>query len=44
MAPGDPRIVAIAADERPDEGRLPWFRLDDVVGIADFIAGILSRG
>jgi molybdopterin-guanine dinucleotide biosynthesis protein B len=43
MAPGDPRILAIAADERPEEGRLPWFRRDDVAGIADFIAGVLSR-
>jgi molybdopterin-guanine dinucleotide biosynthesis protein B len=43
MAPGDPSIVAIAADERPEEGGLPWFRRDDVAGIADFIAGVLSR-
>jgi molybdopterin-guanine dinucleotide biosynthesis protein B len=43
MAPGDPNIIAIAADERPQDGRLPWFRRDDIVGIADFIAARLSR-
>jgi molybdopterin-guanine dinucleotide biosynthesis protein B len=39
MAPHDPNIVAIASDEPPAEGRLPWFRRDDIAGIADFIAG-----
>ena len=38
MAPADPNIVAIAADDRPDDVRLPWFRRDDVAAIADFIA------
>jgi molybdopterin-guanine dinucleotide biosynthesis protein B len=41
MAPGDPSILAVAADERPQDGRLPWFRRDDVTGIADFIAAWL---
>ena len=43
MAPGDPRIVAIVADERPEEGRLPWFRRDDIAGLADFIDGKVLR-
>lgn len=36
MAPSDPHIVAVAADERPADN-LPWFRRDDIAGIADFI-------
>ena len=39
LAPRDPHIVAVASDEPPGEGQLPWFRRDDVAGIADFIAG-----
>jgi len=42
MAPRDASIAAIAADG-PVEGQLPWFRRDDITGIADFIAGRLSR-
>lgn len=38
LALGDPAIVAIAADRRPVEGDLPWFRRDDIAAIADFIA------
>jgi molybdopterin-guanine dinucleotide biosynthesis protein B len=38
MAPRDPNIVAIASDQPPADGRLPWFRRDDIAGIADFIA------
>ncbi|MFN4018601.1 MAG: molybdopterin-guanine dinucleotide biosynthesis protein B [Reyranella sp.] len=37
LAPADPAIVAIAADVRPVEGDLPWFRRDDIAAIADFI-------
>jgi len=37
MAPRDPTIIAIAADERPQDGRLPWFERNDAAGIADFI-------
>ena len=37
LAPGDPAIVAIAADHAV-EADLPVFRLDDVAAIADFIA------
>ena len=39
MAPRDQRIVAIAADARPTDSSLPWFRRDDIAAIADFIAG-----
>lgn len=38
LAPKDASIVAVAADQEPPGGRLPWFRRDDVAGIADFIA------
>jgi molybdopterin-guanine dinucleotide biosynthesis adapter protein len=39
MTPKDPSIVAIAADQPTTDQRLPWFRRDDIPGIADFIAG-----
>jgi molybdopterin-guanine dinucleotide biosynthesis adapter protein len=42
MAANDSAIVAIAADVRPSEMHLPWFRRDDIAAIADFIAGHLS--
>jgi molybdopterin-guanine dinucleotide biosynthesis protein B len=42
LAAEDPNIVAIASDERPSETLLPWFRRDDIAGIADFI-GTLRR-
>ena len=38
MAPKDPSIVAIAADVQPVEARLPYFKRDDISGIADYIA------
>jgi len=38
MAAQEHNIVAIATDDRPADGTLPWFRRDDVAGIADFIA------
>lgn len=38
MAPDDPSIAAIAADGRPEESGLPWFRRDDIAAIADFIS------
>ncbi len=38
LAASDPNVVAIAADQRPAEGHLPWFRRNDVARIADFIA------
>ena len=38
MAPDDLSIAAIAADEKPEEPGLPWFRRDDIAAIADFVA------
>ena len=38
IAAGDPSVVAIAADRAPAETELPWFRRDDIGGLADFIA------
>ena len=38
LAANDPAIVAIAADTRPADSGVPWFRRDDIAGIADFIA------
>jgi molybdopterin-guanine dinucleotide biosynthesis protein B len=37
LAPGDPSILAIAADYKIDDSALPAFGLDDVEDIADFI-------
>jgi molybdopterin-guanine dinucleotide biosynthesis protein B len=37
-------IVAIAADEQPDAGDLPWFARNDIGAIADFIARRIGRG
>jgi molybdopterin-guanine dinucleotide biosynthesis protein B len=44
LAAGDPAVVAIAADAQPTDGGLPWFRRDDIVAIADFIASRAPRG
>jgi molybdopterin-guanine dinucleotide biosynthesis protein B len=38
MASRDPTIAAIAADEKPADCDLPWFRREDIAAIADFIA------
>ncbi len=38
LAASDPAIAAIAADAKPADGALPWFRRDDIAAIADFIA------
>jgi molybdopterin-guanine dinucleotide biosynthesis protein B len=43
LAARDPAVVAIAVDEKPEED-LPWFRRDDVAGIADFIANRVRGG
>jgi molybdopterin-guanine dinucleotide biosynthesis protein B len=40
---GDPNVIAIAADVQPAETGLPWFRRDDIAGLADFIAARLGR-
>lgn len=37
LAPGDPHIVAIAADHPVTDGTLPVFDLDDTTEIADFV-------
>jgi molybdopterin-guanine dinucleotide biosynthesis protein B len=38
LAANDPAVAAIACDARPADTALPWFRRDDIAGIADFIA------
>lgn len=38
LATNDPAIAAIASDAQPADTALPWFRRDDIAGIADFIA------
>ena len=38
MASREHNIVAIAVDAPPPGRALPWFRRDDIAGIADFIA------
>lgn len=43
IAATDSQVVAIAADRAPPEKHLPWFRRDDVAGLADFIAARLGR-
>jgi molybdopterin-guanine dinucleotide biosynthesis adapter protein len=37
LAPGDPNIVAVAADHAIQDQRLPVFALDDIGRIADFV-------
>jgi len=44
LAANDPSIVAIAADAAPSDTQLPWFKRDDVTGIADFVANIIAAG
>ncbi|PSJ64427.1 molybdopterin-guanine dinucleotide biosynthesis protein B [Kumtagia ephedrae] len=40
LAPGDPAIVAIAADHAVTGTGLPVFALDDVTAIADFVENV----
>lgn len=42
LAPGDPNILAVAADYVPDDESLPVFDLDDVSAMADFIQSRLD--
>jgi molybdopterin-guanine dinucleotide biosynthesis protein B len=42
LAPDDSSVLAVAADHETDSGGLPLFDLDDVAGIADFIAAKLA--
>jgi molybdopterin-guanine dinucleotide biosynthesis adapter protein len=37
LSPGDPTIVAIAADHQVDGETVPVFSIDDIVSIADFV-------
>ncbi len=42
LGPASPNILAIASDHPLPDERLPVFELDDVTGIADFIADALN--
>ena len=42
LAASDPSVLALAADFPADAGGRPLFALDDVAGIADFIAAALT--
>jgi molybdopterin-guanine dinucleotide biosynthesis protein B len=42
LAPADPTILAVAADHATDPCGRPFFDLDDVAGIANFIAATLA--
>jgi molybdopterin-guanine dinucleotide biosynthesis protein B len=44
LAGQDPNFIAIAADHPTDGQGLPVFSLDDVAGIADFVAATLGVG
>ena len=44
LAPGDSSILAVASDHSADPAGRPLFSLDDVPGMADFIAAQLSVG
>jgi len=44
LSDDDPNIVAVASDSDTDTGGLPGFNVDDIEGIADFIAGHLGIG
>ena len=42
LAPGDPSILAVAADHLTDPDGRPLFDLDDIAGMADFIDATLQ--
>ena len=44
LADRDPNVIAIAADHAADGRNLPVFSLDDISGIADFIAKFVGLG
>jgi len=44
LAPGDASVLAIAADYAADGAGRPVFALDDVAGLADFIAAAVGLG
>jgi molybdopterin-guanine dinucleotide biosynthesis protein B len=42
LAPGDPSILAVAADHKVETAGRPFFALDDVAAMADFIQSSLG--
>jgi len=44
LAPGDASVLAIAADHAADGAGRPVFALDDVAGLADFVAAAVGLG
>jgi molybdopterin-guanine dinucleotide biosynthesis protein B len=44
LAPGDASVIAIAADHAADGAGRPVFALDDIAGLADFLAATLGLG
>ena len=44
IAPGDPRVIAIASDHPTDAGGLPLYALDDVTGLADLVERTFGLG
>ena len=44
LAPGDANVIAIAADHAADGAGRPVFALDDIAGLADFLALRLGLG
>ena len=44
LAPGDASVLAIAADHAADGAGRPVFALDDVAGLADFVAATVGLG
>ena len=42
LSDDDPQIIAIASDGETDTGTLPGFDVNDITGIADFIAAHLG--
>jgi molybdopterin-guanine dinucleotide biosynthesis adapter protein len=43
LAADDPWVVAIAADDAVSDATLPAFHLDDIAGLADFIASTVIK-
>jgi molybdopterin-guanine dinucleotide biosynthesis adapter protein len=44
LAPGDASVIAIAADHAADGAARPVFGLDDIAGLADFVAATFGLG
>jgi molybdopterin-guanine dinucleotide biosynthesis protein B len=43
LAPGDPWVVAIAADHVTDGAGRPVFHIDQIAALADFVEALRSR-